>query len=121
MTYDPLSEVVDEPLDIDASVLEQLRVFRSASKLQMLPGLNVDDERKRLSKILDDLIDRLLDGVVQNPTKLWVLTQFQASLALVEGEDTEARDHFGFELEQVMEILDIDSSDGLLAYYLGGI
>ena len=121
MTYDPLCEVVDAPLNIDESVIEQLRLFRYAPKLQSLPGLNVDYERKRLSGILDHLIDRLLDGVARNPTKLWVLTQFQVSLELVEDEDTEGRDHFGLEIEQVMEILDIDSSDGLLACYLGGI
>lgn len=121
MTYDPLSEVVDEPLNIDVGVLDQLRVFRDAPKLQSLPGLNVDNERKRLSRILDDLINRLLDGVAANPTKLWVLTQFQFSLELVDSEETEGRDHFGLEMEQIMEILNINSSDGLLAYYLGGI
>lgn len=121
MTYDPLVEVVDEPLAIDAGVMERLREYRRAPKLRHLPGVDVTEERERLEHILDDLVDRLLDGVEENPSKLWVLTQFQPSLASVEGEDTEAREHFGMEVETIMDILDIDSSDGLLSFYLGGI
>lgn len=56
-----------------------------------------------------------------NPTKLWVLAEFQRSLALVENEDTEGREHFGTELKSIMDVLGIGSSDGLLAAYLGGI
>jgi hypothetical protein len=50
-----------------------------------------------------------------------VLEQFQPSLEAAESEDTEGREHFGTELEMIMEILGIDSSDGLLTHYLGGI
>jgi hypothetical protein len=32
--------------------------------------------------------------------------------------DAEAREHFGFELEEIMDILRIESSDGLLSYSL---
>jgi hypothetical protein len=50
-----------------------------------------------------------------------VLTEFQTALRLVEEEDTDGRDHFGMEMENIMDILGIESSDGLLAAYLGGI
>jgi hypothetical protein len=121
MSYDPLSEVIDEPLTVDKRVLEQLREYRLASKLTHLPGIDVTEERDRLQGNLDALVDRLLCGVEQNPTKRWVLAQFQPSLKAVEGEDTEGRDHFGMEVELIMDILGIDSSDGLLTHYLGGI
>lgn len=121
MTYNPLIEVTDAPLVINATVMEQLRNYRRAPKLVGLPGTNVKEERDRLGNVLNQLVDRLTDGIEENPTKLWVLTQFQPSLELVEGEDTEAREHFGMEIESIMEILGIDSSDGLLACYLGGI
>jgi hypothetical protein len=39
----------------------------------------------------------------------------------VQSEDTEAREHFGTELERLMDILGIASSDGVLTHYLGGI
>lgn len=121
MIYEPLSEVVDEPLIVNTFVIEQLRTFRHSAKLVNLPGVNVTEERERLAKMLDDLADRLLQGIEKNPTKLWVLTQFQATLELVEGEDTEGRDHFGIEIEAIMEIFGIESSDGLLTCYLGGM
>lgn len=121
MTYDPLSEVIDDALTIDASVIEQLRTYQRAPKLTNLPGLNVTEERERLERVLNDLVDRTLKGIEENPTKLWVLTQFQTSLQSVEAEDTEGRGHFGMEIESLMDILGIDSSDGLLTYYLGGV
>lgn len=121
MSYDPLSEVIDEPLTVDARVLEQLRDYRLAAKLNHLPGIDVTAERDRLGENLDNLIHRLLAGVERTPTKRWVLAQFQPSLKAVEGEDTEARDHFGMEVELIMDILGIDSSDGLLTHYLGGM
>ncbi|MBB3122510.1 DUF4844 domain-containing protein [Pseudoduganella violacea] len=121
MDYDPLSEVIDEPLSINSSILDELRAFRGTEKLENLPGTNTAAEKARLSNVLNDLLDRLLRGVEAHPSKLWVLTEFQKALVLVEGEDTEGREHFGMEMENIMDILSIDSSDGLLTAYLGGI
>jgi len=121
MTWDPLSEVIDEPLNINASVINELRIFRCKEKFSQLPGTDTAQERERLSKVLDDLILALVQGLEANPTKLWVLTQFQKYLVLVQDEDTEGRDHFGREVEQVMDIVGVESSDGLLSAYLGGI
>jgi len=121
MSHDPLSDVIDESLTVDADVLERLRDYRLTSKLTRLPGADVTNERERLVGNLNGLVDRLLDGIEKNPTKLWVLEQFQTSLEVVESEDTEGRDHFGTAIEMIMEILDIDSSDGLLSHYLGGM
>jgi hypothetical protein len=121
VVYDPLVEVIDEPLTIDPTIVEQLREFRDQGKLANLPGDDVFEERLRLSKVLDDLVERIIHGIEGNPTKLWVLTEFQHSLELVEQEDTEGREHFGMELERLMDILGIESSDGLLACYLGAI
>lgn len=121
MDYDPLSEVIDEPLSIDSSILEELKAFRDAEKLHHLPGIDTAQEKSCLSNVLNDLLERLVDGVGTHPSKLWVLTEFQKALVLVEGEDTEGREHFGIEMENIMDILGIDSSDGLLTAYLGGI
>jgi len=102
--------------------MDALFAFRVREpKLPMLPGVDVAEERARLSSILNDLADRLIQGVKAHPAKRWVMTEFQRSLELVEHEDTEGREHFGMELEEMMDILGIDSSDGLLARYLGGM
>jgi hypothetical protein len=121
MGDDPFHWVEDTPLFVVPRTLEQLRAFRAAPKLTHLPGVDVEQERARLSAELDRLADRLITGIEAHPTKFWVLKQFQPSLEAVETEDTEAREHFGLELETLMDIVGIASSDGLLTYYLGGV
>jgi hypothetical protein len=121
MARDPMAEVRDAPLFVVPRMLDQLRAYREGPKLADLPGTNPSPEREHLAVVLDDLVTRLLAGVEAHPTKFWVLKQFQQSLEIVEGEDTEAREHFGMELERLMGILGIASSDGVLTHYLGGI
>jgi hypothetical protein len=121
MDYDPFDEVFDETLHVNADTINELIKFRGAEKLKNLPGINVSAERERFSILLNELIDQLVVGLIQNPTKLWVMRQFQKTLEIVRTEDTEIRDHFGLDLETVMDILAIESSDGILSYYLGGI
>jgi hypothetical protein len=119
--FDPLTLIQDEPLRITASTLLELREFRAAQKFTLLPGTNTAAEKARLSAVLHALTDRLLAGIEANPSKLWVMKEFRIALRAVEQEDTEAREHFGIHLEQLMDILGIESSDGLLNFYLVGI
>jgi len=121
MKYDPISEVNDAPLNVDDLTVMKLHILKAVEKFSSLPGENTAEGKERLSTVLNDLLQRLIDGVQANPTKRWVLTGFQRSLVLVENEDTEGREHFGTELERIMDVLGIESSDGLLAAYLGGI
>jgi hypothetical protein len=118
MARDPMAEVKDAPLFIVPRVLDGLRAFREGPKLADLPGVNPSPERERLAVVLDDLATRLLAGVEAHPTKFWVLKQFEESLQIVRDEDTEAREHFGTELERLMGIVGIDDADGVVAYYL---
>jgi len=121
MAGDPFEFVQDAPLFIVPRTLEQLRTFCDSPKLADLPGPNPSPERERLAVVLDDLATRLLAGIERHPTKFWVLKQFQETLEIVRQEDTEAREHFGAELERLMDILGIESSDGVLTHYLGGV
>jgi hypothetical protein len=118
MARDPMAEVKDAPLFIVPRVLEQLRAFCDGPKLADLPGPSPSPERERLAVVLDDLAIRLLAGIEAHPTKFWVLKQFQVSLEIVRKEDTEAREHFGTELERLMAIVGVDDADGVVSYYL---
>ena len=89
MSYDPLSEVVDEPLLISEQSVQELIVLRESEHFPLLPGIDTAEEKTRLSLVLNRLIDRLIAGVIANPSKLWVLSQFQKSLKTVQAEDTE--------------------------------
>ena len=121
MSYDPIADVIDEPLSVSPEVLAELSEYRAAPKLELLPGVDTAQERVRLSALVDTLTDRLIAGAGRNPSKLWVMKQFQATLLQLQDHDTEAREHLGSELERLMDILGIESSDGLLSFYLGGL
>jgi len=118
MSYDPLSAVIDESLIISDDTLDQLQAFRMAVKFTDLPGVNTSEEQDRLSLVFNGLLDRLINGISANPNKLWVMEQFQTALESIHMEDTEGRESFGGHLEKVMDILNIESSDGLLMFYL---
>lgn len=120
MSHDPFERVTDAPLFVVPRMLDRLRAYREGAKLADLPGPNPSPERERLAAELDTLADRLIAGIEAHPTKFWVLKQFQRSLEAVREEDTEAREHVGTELERIMEIVGIESADGILTYYLGG-
>lgn len=105
MTRDPLAGLPDAPLFIVPRVLDALRAFQERPKPASLAGA---------AGQLDALLDRLLAGVAARPTRFWVLRQFQQTLQAAEGEEAGARAQLAIELEQVMDILGISSSGGIL-------
>src|SRR5688572_26281075 len=105
------------PLNISTHNVEALRDLRRQDKFADLPGYETDQEKLRCSHAVNELLDRLIAGVEQNPRKSWVLEQFIPTLRAACKEDTEARERFGPYLETVMDILGIDGSDGMLTYY----
>jgi hypothetical protein len=121
MPTDPLARVRDEPLVVDDAVLRQLAEYRSSPKMRLLPGIDPSEERERLTQVLNALAEGLICDLRSHPTRMWVMSQFQRVLEKVRHEDTEGREHFGMELERLMDILGIQSSDGLLNHYLLGL
>ena len=103
MAHDPFELVEDAPLFIVPRVLDSLRAYRAAPVSGAL-----------LAAQLDAVAARLLAGVERHPTKFWVLKQFRQTLDAVEGEDEAVRTELRAELERLMDILGIGSSDGML-------
>jgi hypothetical protein len=106
-------------LSVTAETIAKLQALRDESKFHEDMGLvypGAVDEAKRVSLQvrLDSLLDRLIAGLPSSPTKDYVLREFQSTLPLFEPEDSEDRDRFLVYLEQVMTIVGIESSDGLL-------
>jgi hypothetical protein len=99
------------------------RSLRAGAKFDDLPGYNTEQEQARCSALVDELIDRLLAGIEANPRKSWVLEQCLPTLKAACLEDTEARERFGPYLERILDILGIESSDGMFTFYLafGGV
>ena len=101
MVHNPLSYVVDAPLFIVPRVLDRLRAYRAHCPMSEL----------------EQLVDTLLAGIEAHPTKFWVMKQFQKMLERVADEDAAVRDHIDTELEKLMDVLGIDSSDGVLGLH----
>jgi hypothetical protein len=106
-------------LVISDATLEQLREFRAEPKFYedmsvFYPGAADEATRIRCESQLNGLIDRLLSNLPKHPTKQYVLTEFRATLTPIEMEDSEERDQFLGYLERIMDIVGIESSDGLL-------
>jgi Domain of unknown function (DUF4844) len=66
------------------------------------------------------LLDRLLVGLPQNPTKSYVLGEFKLTLTEFELADSEEQDRACMYIENIMDILGIESSDGLLSQWRYG-
>ena len=118
LARNPLDEVVDAPIAVAAGTLVALKAFRNGPKRTDVVDADLDDPSRDLSPNLERLADRLGHGLADNPSKHWVLAQFQQSLIPVVRIDEEGRERFGDELKNVMGILKIDSDDGLLDFYL---
>lgn len=80
MAYDPISEIKDRKLSIAKTQLDQLVEFRNSEKFTELPGYGTKEEQEHLSKVFNQLLDELISGIKSNPTKLWVMKQFQVAL-----------------------------------------
>ena len=117
MEYSPLLEVQDQILVITQSTLSELKSFKDSELFAELPG-SVPNEKQLLTKLLDSILDTIINGLLQNPSKLWVMETFLPVLEIMQMQDTEAKEHFGDHLEIIMDILNIESSDGFLSYYL---
>lgn len=83
-------------------------------------GLRPEAERLRAQDQLNSLIQRLGDSLELKPSKNYVLGEFTRTLAEFSAIDTEDRERVCRYLEEIMDILGIDSSDGLLNRWLYG-
>jgi len=106
-------------LELTDNTISELRDFLAQKKFiedsaLMYPGAPSEQVRASAELIINDLVSRLIVGAPGNPTKVYVLGQFELSLSQLESLDSEERDRALSYLEKIMEILSIESSDGLL-------
>lgn len=82
--------------------------------------MSPESNRLQAESQLNGLVDRLRDNLPSKPSKKYVLAEFSATMAEFEGIDTEDREQLLRYLEEIMDIVAIDSSDGLLNRWLYG-
>lgn len=100
--------------------LSELRAESKFRALYLYPGAPSEEIRVRAEGRVNDMLDRLLFGLKSAPRKSFVLSEFMEMLRGFEGEDSEEREWACCYCERVMNLLDIESSDGLLNKWLYG-
>jgi hypothetical protein len=110
---------------MNEAMLTRLGALKSQPKFVDEPGTIYNgmrpEEVRRAAEIqLDDLIERLMRDPGDTPAQSFVLAQFRQALARFPGYDTEDRERMCRYLRQILDILGIESSGGLLARWLHG-
>src|SRR5215467_10610032 len=114
-----------QKLAISGATLSTLAEMREERKYvdepgTMYNGMRPETVRQRAEAQFNGLIDRLCHGLVATPTKQFVLSEFSKTLSEFEPMDTEDRECLLRYLERIMDIVGIESSDGLLSRWLYG-
>jgi hypothetical protein len=86
----------------------------------MYKGVLRPERRARAEAVLNGLLDTLLQGLPTQPTKEFVLGEFTKTLATFDLVDTEDRERACLYLEEIMDIVGLESSDGLLNRWMYG-
>jgi len=113
-----LGRTSDMPLSITSGRLEQLRKLRDEPKFVDLPGTPAEQERKRFEPLLDSLLDRLIDGVEQHPSRDWVLDQMEPFVDEFHLEDTELRESCLAYIGRIFDILGVSDDGGAFRKYM---
>jgi hypothetical protein len=106
---DQLIRLTDERID-ELQSLKTLVKF-APEGLYQAP---TDSIQQASAAHIDALLDRLLVGLAQNPTKFYVLGEFKSTLKEFDLADSEEQDRALVYLENILDVLGIESSDGLL-------
>jgi hypothetical protein len=121
VAYDPLTAVADAPVSISDEGIRELIALRAADKFPEGSVVKTTAERQRLSCIFDEVLDKLIEGLLSNPSRRWVMVQVHPALLAVTFESFETRQHCRVLVEKVLAALGLNELDGMLNFYLGGV
>jgi Domain of unknown function (DUF4844) len=115
----------DQKLEVTHVTFAKLAELQDRPKYVELPGTLYNGLRPELARLLAErqinaLINRLREGLASNPSKKFVLGEFAKTMTEFEPIDTEDREQLLRYLEDIMDILSIASSDGLLNRWMYG-
>jgi hypothetical protein len=115
----------DQKLEISQHTIAKLSELRVRTKYVSMPGTIYNGMKPESSRLLAEeqlnrLIDRLRDALPSKPSKRFTLAEFARTLSEFEAIDTEDREQLLRYLEEIMDILGIASSDGLLNRWMYG-
>jgi len=113
------ADYMGNDLEVNDQVILALRQFRdlkkfSANEALFYSGAPNEAIRIEAENKLNNMIDYLLEHIAKNPTMDFVLKQFEIMLKGFTNYDSEEMDRICTYCEEVMDIFNIESSDGLL-------
>jgi len=117
--------VPDQALVVTAEVLRRLSDAKGA--LHFGPdadggytGVHEAATREEAELVFSRLIDTLVAELPEHPSKAFVLEKFEAALNALDLGDTEDRERAATHCQAIMDILGIQSSDGVLNRWMYG-
>jgi Domain of unknown function (DUF4844) len=113
----------DQALILTSAVFDRLAALRSEPKFQgegLYPGAPTEEIRKSAEFAINRMLDQLKSGLPSSPRKSYVLSEFFEMLEAFEGHDTDERERACTYCERVMDLLGIESSDGVLNTWMYG-
>jgi len=111
-----VAAVSPQALKVTPKVLSDLQEFRLEPKFEDAGIYHAPSQAVRIAAAahLNALLDRLVVSVAAHPTKAFVLSEFRRTLTEFDTADSEERDQLLMYLQRIMDIVGIESSDGLL-------
>ena len=103
-----------------AKALHAFIARRKFEPTALNPVQRSEPERLRLQAVIDALATRLLPLADQPQDKPRVLTEFRRSMAEIPPGESEDKEQAAGYMEELMDILGIESSDGLLNTWVYG-
>jgi len=115
----------DHDLIMTEETAERLAALRYKTKFmedtkRLYPGAPDEQIRQRAETAVNAMLDRLRIGLQRSPRKSYVLSEFAKLLKDFDGEDSEEKEEACEYCEEVMALLGIESSDGMLNTWLYG-
>jgi Domain of unknown function (DUF4844) len=120
-----LMPAADQRLEMSQHTIAKLSQLRARTKYVDMPGtiyggMNPKSSRLLAEEQLNRLIDRLRDGLPSKPSKKCALAEFGKTMGEFGAADTEDREQLLRYLGEILDILGIASSDGLLNRWMYG-
>lgn len=115
----------DQKLRVSQAAIAGLTELRGRTKYVEVPGsiyngMRPETVRLQAEEQINRLVDRLLDELPANPSKKFVMKQFAEALAQFDAIDTEDREQLLRYLKEIMDLLGMTDSDGMLARWMYG-
>jgi hypothetical protein len=120
VVYDLLAAVADVPISVSDEAIRELIALRSADKFPEALIVKIAADRQHLTRIFDEVLDKLIGGLRSNPSRRWIMVQIHPALLAVTFESLETREHCRVLVEKILAVLGPAELDGMLDFYLGG-